>query len=53
MPDFRGKTMRTVVRMARGRAFDVDMQGNGRAVGQKPTPGQNIPEKGPVVVWFQ
>ncbi|MEK7772970.1 MAG: penicillin-binding transpeptidase domain-containing protein, partial [Deltaproteobacteria bacterium] len=53
VPDFRGKTMRTVVRMARGRAFDVDMQGNGRAVGQKPTPGQNIPEKGPVVVWFQ
>lgn len=53
VPDFRGKTIRAVVRMARSRAFDVDIQGSGKAVGQRPAPGQNIPEKGPVVVWFQ
>ncbi|MBI1910969.1 MAG: transpeptidase family protein [Deltaproteobacteria bacterium] len=53
IPDFTGKTVRAVLRMARERSFEVAVVGSGRAVSQKPAPGSSIPEKGPVVVTFQ
>ncbi|MBI5586913.1 MAG: PASTA domain-containing protein [Deltaproteobacteria bacterium] len=53
VPDFTGKTVRSVLRMAKGRSFDVNVMGSGKAVSQKPAPGQNLPTKGPVVVFFQ
>jgi hypothetical protein len=53
VPDFRGRTVRSVIRLARERSFEVDIIGSGRAVSQKPGPGGSIPEAGPVVVWFQ
>ncbi|MBI5237179.1 MAG: PASTA domain-containing protein [Deltaproteobacteria bacterium] len=53
VPDFTGKTVRAVLRLAKGRSFDVDIMGSGRAVSQKPVPGSNVPAKGPVVVFFQ
>lgn len=53
VPDFSGKTVRTVLRMARGRAFEVEVVGSGKAVSQKPQAGQNPPSKGPVTVYFQ
>jgi cell division protein FtsI (penicillin-binding protein 3) len=53
VPDFTGKTVRSVLRMAKGRSFDVNVMGSGKAVSQKPAPGRNLPTKGPVVVFFQ
>ncbi len=53
VPDFTGKSVRMVLRMAKVKSFDVNIVGGGRAYAQKPLPGQNIPEKGNVVVWFQ
>ncbi len=53
VPDFTGKTVRSVLRMAKGRSFDVNVMGSGKAVSQKPAPGRALPTKGPVVVFFQ
>lgn len=53
VPDFTGKTVRAVLKTAKKRSFEVEINGSGRAVSQKPLPGQNIPSKGPVVVYFQ
>lgn len=53
VPDFTGKSVRNVLRVAKSRSLEVEVQGSGKAVAQKPAPGSAIPEKGPVVVWFQ
>ncbi len=53
IPDFRGKTIRSVLRIAGERSLDVDIRGSGRAVSQSPSPGGPIPEKGGVTVVFQ
>jgi cell division protein FtsI (penicillin-binding protein 3) len=53
VPDFHGKSVRMVLRIAKDRAFDVEIKGSGRAVAQTPFPGASIPEKGPVVVSFE
>ncbi|HBG46875.1 MAG TPA: penicillin-binding protein [Deltaproteobacteria bacterium] len=53
VPDFSGKSVRMVIRMAKERSFDVEVNGSGRAVAQAPTPGSSIPSKGPVVVEFR
>lgn len=53
VPDFTGKTVRSAIRLAKERSFEVDIIGSGKAVSQKPGPGASIPEGGPVVVWFQ
>lgn len=53
VPDFTGKTMRTVLRMARQRSLDVEVLGSGRAASQRPAPGGRAPEKGVVAVSFQ
>lgn len=53
VPDFKGKSMRAVMRLAQSRSFDVDVVGSGVAVSQKPGPGQSVPPSAPVTVWFQ
>jgi cell division protein FtsI (penicillin-binding protein 3) len=53
VPDFHGKSVRMVLRIAKERAFEVEVKGSGRAVAQAPFPGASIPSKGPVVVEFQ
>lgn len=53
VPDFAGKTVRTVIRLARDKSLDVNVIGSGRAVYQKPGPGKPPPSGGAVAVWFQ
>ncbi len=53
VPDFAGKSVRTVMKASKQRSFDVEVIGSGRAFAQKPVAGQSIPAKGPVVVWFR
>lgn len=53
VPDFEGKSVRTVMKASRERSFDVEVIGSGRAFAQKPAAGSSIPAKGPVVVWFK
>jgi len=53
VPDFHGKSVRMVLRIAKERAFDVEIKGSGRAVAQSPFPGASIPSNGPVVVSFE
>lgn len=53
VPDFHGKSVRMVLRIAKERAFDVEIKGSGRAVAQSPFPGASIPSSGPVVVSFE
>ncbi len=53
VPDFSGKTMRSVLRVAGKRAFDVSVVGSGRAVSQKPEAGKMLPDTGAVTVVFQ
>lgn len=53
VPDFSGMTVRTVLKMARDRAIEVEINGSGSAYAQRPAPGQSIPSKGPVAVSFQ
>ena len=42
VPDFSGKTMRAVLKMAAERSLDVDVIGSGLAVSQKPAPGSSL-----------
>lgn len=51
VPNFTGKTMRTVLRMAKAASLDVDVIGSGAAVSQKPGPGMSA--SGKVVVRFE
>ncbi len=51
VPDFRGRTMREVLRMAGKKGLEVVVHGSGRAVSQRPSPGRTTNGQ-PVVVWF-
>ena len=53
VPDFTGKTVRSVLTAAKERSFEVSIIGSGRAVSQRPLPGRGVPKDIPVVVWFQ
>ncbi|MBI5599853.1 MAG: transpeptidase family protein [Deltaproteobacteria bacterium] len=53
VPDFTGKTVRTVMRIAKERALDVDVEGSGRAVEQTPLPGGAVPKDGGIRVVFE
>lgn len=53
IPDFSGKSVRMVLKMAKTRQFDVEVVGSGKAFNQKPPPGHSAPSKGAVVVWFR
>lgn len=53
VPDFTGKTVRSVLNAAKERSLEVSIIGSGRAVAQRPSPGRGVPRNIPVVVWFQ
>lgn len=53
VPDFRGMSMRAVLKAARERSLDVKLAGSGKAFSQKPGAGTRPPEDGPVTVWFR
>ncbi len=54
VPDFTGKTVRAVLKMALERSIEVNVIGSGRAVSQRPAPGQSMPGgKGHVIVSFR
>jgi len=52
MPNFRGMSMRQVLRVMEKRGLNVKLQGSGRAVEQNPPPGSRITTQGPVWVRF-
>ena len=52
MPNFRGMSMRQVLRVMEKRGLNVKMQGSGRAVEQNPRPGSRINTQDPVWVRF-
>jgi len=53
VPDFKGLTMRKVLRISREGAIDVQMVGGGIAVRQSPGPGRPLKGRKVVKVWFQ
>ncbi|TAN60091.1 PASTA domain-containing protein [bacterium] len=53
VPDFTGKTVRNVIKIAKEKSLDVNVTGSGKAVLQKPGPGKAVPADGRVAVWFQ
>jgi cell division protein FtsI (penicillin-binding protein 3) len=52
MPDFRGMSMRQVLRSMEKRGLNIRLIGSGRAVEQSPQPGGRIGESGQVWVRF-
>ncbi len=52
IPDFRGMSIREVLRISQNRGIDVKIAGSGWAVGQKPAPGVRIEENQPCYVLF-
>ena len=52
MPNFRGMSMRQVLRIMEKRGLNVKLQGSGRAVEQSPRPGSRINTQDPVWVRF-
>ncbi|GFO68895.1 penicillin-binding protein [Geomonas limicola] len=52
MPNFRGMSMRQVLRIMEKRGLNVKLQGSGRAVEQSPPPGSRITTQDPVWVRF-
>jgi cell division protein FtsI (penicillin-binding protein 3) len=52
MPNFRGMSMRQVLRVMEKRGLNVKLQGSGRAVEQNPQPGSRINTQDPVWVRF-
>jgi cell division protein FtsI (penicillin-binding protein 3) len=52
MPNFRGMSMRQVLRVMEKRGLNVKLQGSGRAVEQNPPPGSRINTQDPVWVRF-
>ncbi|MBI3399355.1 MAG: penicillin-binding protein [Deltaproteobacteria bacterium] len=53
IPDFSGKTVRSVLRLAREIPLEVKIVGSGKAVHQKPLPGERITQGAPAEVWFK
>ncbi len=53
MPDFRGKSMRMVLRMAKRIPLEVKVVGSGKAISQRPSPGGKIGRNRTAEVRFQ
>lgn len=53
VPDFSGKTIRSVLRMAAERSLEVEVKGSGQAVSQRPAPGSALPSSGLTQVTFR
>ena len=53
MPDLRGKTVRSVLRLAREIPLEVKISGSGKAVYQKPSVGERIAQGASAEVWFK
>ncbi len=53
VPDFSGKTIRTVLKMAAERSLTVEVKGSGQAVSQKPAPGSSLSSSGTAQVTFR
>lgn len=53
VPDFTGKTVRAVLRMAQEKSIEVEIAGSGKAISQSPAPGRGIPTSARVKVFFR
>jgi len=53
MPDFSGKTVRYVLRLAREVPLEMKIMGSGKAVYQRPLPGEKITQGASAEVWFK
>ncbi|MEE8575104.1 MAG: penicillin-binding protein, partial [Thermodesulfobacteriota bacterium] len=53
VPDFSGKTMRAVLRIASEMGADVELSGSGLAKVQRPLAGEKLSAESPIVVSFQ
>lgn len=53
MPDVKGKTIRSVMRLAREIPIDIKISGSGKAVYQKPLPGEKITQGALAEVRFE
>ncbi len=53
MPDFTGKSMRSVLRFANKANVEVEFRGGGRGYNQKPATGRVVSEHESIVVWFR
>ena len=53
VPDFSGRSMRTVIRMANRLGAEVDVAGSGMAIKQRPVAGRKFKSDTPIKVWFQ
>ncbi|MBI3753343.1 MAG: penicillin-binding protein [Deltaproteobacteria bacterium] len=53
MPDLRGKTVRSVLRLTREIPLEIKIQGSGKAIYQKPSPGERITQGASAEVVFR
>lgn len=53
MPDLRAKTVRSVLRVTREIPLEIKVMGSGKAVHQKPLPGERIAQGTSAEVWFK
>ncbi|MBI5875386.1 MAG: PASTA domain-containing protein, partial [Deltaproteobacteria bacterium] len=53
MPDLKGKTVRSVLRLTREIPLEVKIAGSGKAIYQKPLPGERIAQGQTAEVWFK
>ncbi len=53
VPDFSGKTVRAVLKMAQEKSIEVEIAGSGKAISQSPAPGSGIPPSARVKVVFR
>ncbi|MBI5048981.1 MAG: PASTA domain-containing protein, partial [Deltaproteobacteria bacterium] len=53
MPDFSGRTVRSVLRLAREVPLEVKILGSGKAAYQKPSAGEKISQGASAEVWFK
>lgn len=53
MPDLKGKTVRSVMRLTREIPLEVKIAGSGKAIYQKPLPGERIAQGQIAEVWFK
>ncbi|MEK7679098.1 MAG: PASTA domain-containing protein, partial [Deltaproteobacteria bacterium] len=53
VPDFTGKTVRAVLKLAQEKSIEVEIAGSGKAISQSLTPGRSIPSSARVKVFFR
>jgi len=53
VPDFSGKTIRAVLKMASERSMTVEVKGSGQAVSQRPAPGSSLSSSAAAQVTFR